>query len=127
MPLSMLLWAAGLPYVQAPSIEAISQLSLNNIWNVPEGLIPRALLNTAILMVVVPTLTVVVSLAFSWVVMRSDIAFRGMYDFFAFLPHAVPSIIFSVAAWLLVVRLHQRAAHLRHAVGLDHRLRHCAD
>jgi iron(III) transport system permease protein len=101
MPLSMLLWAAGLPYVQAPSLEAISQLSLNNIWSVPEGLIPRALLNTAILMIVVPTLTMIVSLAFSWVIMRSDIALRGMYDFFAFLPHAVPSIIFSVAAWLL--------------------------
>jgi iron(III) transport system permease protein len=55
------------------------------------------------LMLIVPTVTVALSLCVSWVVLRSRLRFRAVFDFFAFLPHTVPTIVFSVAAWLLAL------------------------
>jgi iron(III) transport system permease protein len=37
------------------------------------------------------------------VVLRSRLRFRAVFDFLAFLPHTVPTIVFSVAAWLLAL------------------------
>jgi iron(III) transport system permease protein len=54
-------------------------------------------------MLLVPTITLILSLALSWVVMRSRLRWRAVFDFFAFLPHAVPKVVFSVAAWLLAL------------------------
>jgi len=54
-------------------------------------------------------MTLAFSLAFSWVVLRSKIPGRAGFDFIAFLPHAVPSIIFSVGALLIALYIIQRA------------------
>jgi iron(III) transport system permease protein len=59
--------------------------------------------------VLTPTLTLAVSLAFSWIVLRSKVPGRGIFDFIAFLPHAVPSIVFGVGALLLALFVIQRA------------------
>ena len=56
--------------------------------------------------------TLAISLAFSWVVLRSRIPGRAGFDFIAFLPHAVPSIIFGVGALLLTLFVLQRALPL---------------
>jgi iron(III) transport system permease protein len=63
----------------------------------------RGIRNTAALMVLTPTITLVVSFAFSWVVLRSKIPGRNAFDFAAFMPHAVPNIVFSMAALLLAL------------------------
>ena len=60
----------------------------------------------------VPTVTLAISLAFSWIVLRSRIPGRAGFDFIAFLPHAVPSIIFGVGALLLTLFVLQRALPL---------------
>lgn len=103
LPVLTLLWSAGLPYLRPVSAEAVAHLSLANFRNLPHGLVWNGLLHTLVLMVVVPTITVVLSLSVSWVVLRSTLRFRAVFDFFAFLPHTVPRIIFSVAAWLLAL------------------------
>ena len=105
LPVLTLLWAAGLPFIQPVSAEAIAQLSFDHFRNLPRELISNALGNTAALMVLVPTVTVVFSVAISWVVVRSKVPGRAVFDFFAFLPHTVPAIVFSVAAWLLALFL----------------------
>jgi iron(III) transport system permease protein len=53
--------------------------------------------------------TLALSLAFSWVVLRSKVPGRGVFDFIAFLPHAVPNIIFGVGALLVTLYVLQRA------------------
>ena len=103
MPILMLVWAAGLPYVQVPSSAAVAQFSLRNFQNLPIEMIWNGLRNTLSLMVLVPTVTLTIAVAVSWVVLRSNFRFRGIFDFFAFLPHAIPAIVFSVAAWLLAL------------------------
>jgi len=101
LPLLMLGWASLLPYLQTPSTAALASVSLRNFVNLPRELLWRAGTNTAILMVVVPTITLTLSVAISWVVLRTRIRGRGFFDFLAFLPLAIPAIVFSVAALLL--------------------------
>ena len=101
LPILTLIWSAGLPYLQPVSVAALKSMSFANFRDLPDGLLSTGILNTAILMLVVPTITLALSIAISWVVLRSRLRFRGVFDFFAFLPHTVPSIVFSVAAWLL--------------------------
>lgn len=103
LPVLTLIWSAGLPYLQPPSAQAIASLSLDNFRNLPHGLIWGGLANTVALMLLVPTITVALSVCISWVVLRSRLRFRAVFDFFAFLPHTIPTIVFSVAAWLLAL------------------------
>ena len=103
LPILMLGWVSGLPFLQLPSAAAFADLSLNNFRSIPAELLVRSIENTAILMVVVPTITVALSVAVSWVVLRSKAHGRALFDFFAFLPVTVPPIVFSIAALLLTL------------------------
>jgi iron(III) transport system permease protein len=103
MPWCMLGWASVLPFLQTPSFEALDQLTLKHYRDLPAELLLRAIGNTAILMVVVPTITMIASLAISWVVLRSRAPGRALFDFFAFLPLTVPTIVFSIATLLLAL------------------------
>ncbi|MGH7829261.1 MAG: ABC transporter permease, partial [Candidatus Binatia bacterium] len=53
-------------------------------------------INTAILMFAVPTLTMILSVLISWVVIRTQVSFRGLLDTLGFCPHAVPGILMAV-------------------------------
>ena len=103
LPLLTLLWASGLPYLQTPSRAAFARLSLRHFNDLPQDLLVRSAINTVMLMILVPTITLMVSFAISWVVLRSKIRGRGLVDFLAFLPLTIPPIVFSVAALLLAL------------------------
>lgn len=103
LPVALLLWASLLPYFQLPSRAALLTASFAHYVNLPWGLALDALKNTALLAILVPSLTLAVSLAFSWIVLRSRIPWRAGFDFIAFLPHAVPSIVFAVGALLITL------------------------
>jgi iron(III) transport system permease protein len=101
LPFAALIWASLLPYLQVPSAAALREVSLTNYFTLPSYVSPTPILNTIILVMAAPTLTVILSLAVSWIVVRSRSAVRGPIDMLAFLPHAIPSIVFAVAlAWL---------------------------
>lgn len=101
IPLALLVWVAFQPYVQPPSLEALAQLELGNFARAPWDLFLRALKNSAILALGVPLLSIVVCFIYSWVVLRSRSRLRYLLDALAFLPHAVPSIVFAVSGLLL--------------------------
>jgi len=103
IPLAMLLWASLLKYFEMPSVDAFSRTSLQNYVGLPWELVLRGAGNTSILMLLTPTITIIVSVIFAWVVLRSRIRGRFLFDFFAFLPHAVPNIIFAIGAVLLAL------------------------
>ena len=87
-----------------PSAAALANVSLDHYANdLPWDLILDGARNTALLMVIVPTLTIAVSFCFSWIVLRSEVRGRHWFDFIAFLPHAVPGIIFGVATLLFAL------------------------
>jgi iron(III) transport system permease protein len=98
LPFLLLAWAALLSYFQPPSWAALSQVSLRNFYGLPWDLLFAGAQNTLLLMLAVPTLTLILCLAISWVILRSDLKWRVVFDAMAFLPHAVPSIILAIAA-----------------------------
>jgi iron(III) transport system permease protein len=96
IPFVVLLWASLLPYLQLPSADALSSLTLKHYIEIPLHTGPAPFINTLILMVAVPTLTMILSVLVSWVVIRTQVSFRGFLDTLAFLPHAVPGILMAV-------------------------------
>jgi iron(III) transport system permease protein len=112
VPVSLLLWVAFQPFVQPPSIEALSQLSVVNFVQAPWDLFFRALKNSLLLTAGVPLVSLIVCFVYSWVVLRSETKMRYLLDALAFLPHAVPSIVFAVSGLLLSLFV------LRHIVPL---------
>ena len=103
LPLLTLFWASVLPYFRLPSARAFASASLDRYTSLPWDQLIPALTNTIVLMVIVPTATLALSIAFSWVVLRSSIRGRGWFDFIVFLPHAVPNIIFGIGALLFTL------------------------
>lgn len=108
VPILLLVWASLLPYFQFPSPHAFAILSLAQYRALPWDLVLSGVKNTAILMLLTPTLTLALSLAFSWIVLRSRVPGRAAFDFVAFLPHAVPNIIFGVGALLIALYVVER-------------------
>jgi iron(III) transport system permease protein len=96
IPFIVLLWASVLPYLQLPSAEAFSSLTLEHYFDIPLRVGALPFINTLILMFAVPTLTMILSVLVSWVVIRSQVSFRGFLDTLAFIPHAVPGILMAV-------------------------------
>jgi iron(III) transport system permease protein len=96
IPFLVLLWASLLPYLQLPSADAVSSLTFKHYLEIPSHVGARPFINTLILMFAVPTLTMILSILVSWVVIRSQISFRGFLDTLAFIPHAVPGILMAV-------------------------------
>jgi len=109
VPILLLGWASLLPFFQLPSARALSFVSLGHYFSLPWDLALRGIGNTAILMILVPTVTLLISVAFSWIVLRSKIPGRSAFDFIAFLPHAVPNVIFGIGALLLTLYVLQQA------------------
>ena len=98
LPFLLLVWAALLAYFQPPSLEALSQVSLRNFYGLPWELLLAGARNSLVIMLTVPTLTLIFCMAISWVILRSGFKWRLAFDGVAFLPHAVPSIILAIAA-----------------------------
>ncbi|HXQ52975.1 MAG TPA: iron ABC transporter permease [Stellaceae bacterium] len=103
VPLLLVAWASLLPYFQLPTAAAFATVSLQQYRSLPWQLAGEGIVNTAILMVLTPTATLALSVAFSWVVLRSRIPGRSGFDVIAFLPHAVPNIVFGVSALLIAL------------------------
>lgn len=101
VPMGLLIWVAFQPYVQPPSVAALAQLEIGNFLRAPWDLFLRALKNSAVLAFGVPVLSIIVCFIYSWVVLRSKTRLRFLLDAVAFLPHAVPSIVFAVSGLLL--------------------------
>ncbi len=104
LPILLMIWASLLPFFQMPSARALASLSVDHYTNdLPWDLIFDGMKNTALLMLIVPTVTMAASFCFSWIVLRSQIKGRHWFDFIAFLPHAVPGIIFGVSTLLFAL------------------------
>ena len=105
LPFLVLTWAALIPYLQLPSWSAVRQISLDNFGILPWPLIERGVAHTVVLGLAVPTLALAASCLFSWVVLRWRSRLRFAFEAIAFLPHAVPSIVFGLAALIATLYL----------------------
>jgi iron(III) transport system permease protein len=98
LPLIAIFWVSLLPYVQAPSRQALSVISFERYTQIAfDSALLGAAWNTMLLMVLVPTAIVVICSAISWVVTRTRMRGRVALDAIAFLPHPVPNLLFALA------------------------------
>jgi len=103
VPFLVLLWTSLSPYLQLPSMEALSRLTLKHFVSIPDYVGTRPFVNTVILMFAVPSAAMLISVLTSWVVVRTQVSFRGTLDTVAFLPHAVPGILLAVGLGYLAL------------------------
>src|SRR5262249_36262201 len=98
LPFLLLAWAALLSYFQPPSMTALRQVSLRNFYGLPWDLMIAGALNTLLLMLAVPTLTLILCLAISWVILRSDLKWRVLFFGLGFFLPPPPPPFFSISA-----------------------------
>jgi iron(III) transport system permease protein len=103
---------ALLPYAEALTPAVFSQLSFANFTGLPWDLVARGALHTLEVAAVVPACVVALSIAFSWIVLRTKMRGRLVFDSIAFLPQAVPGVLFALSATLLALFV------LRHVVPI---------
>ena len=103
LPMLILFYYSLLPFFKLPSWDAFSSFTLKNYVNVytRQGLLP--LINTGILVALVPIVVVLVSTPISWIVVRTRLRGRFVLDNIAFLPLAVPRVVLSVSLLYLAL------------------------
>ena len=104
LPLLVLTWASLLPVYQAPSLAALSRLSLENYRMVFDiSKVGLALRNTLLMVLLAPTVTMLICSVLSWVIVKSRARGRKLLDFLTFMPHAIPGIVTGVALmWVYI-------------------------
>jgi iron(III) transport system permease protein len=103
LPLLNTVWASLQPYARPMSIDAWGDASLDGFRTLPWDQLFDGLRNTAILMVAAPTFAVVFAVFISWTVIRGRLSWRGLYDFGAFVPLAVPNVVFALSMLVLTL------------------------
>jgi iron(III) transport system permease protein len=107
LPFLSTIWISLLPYAQPPSAEALQQLTLDRYASIPWSLMLNGIRNTVILIAGAPLLSLTFSLLISWVVVRSRLRWKYALDAAAFLPLAIPGVLFALSmlfASLFVLR-----------------------
>jgi iron(III) transport system permease protein len=104
LPLLVLVWTSILPTYQAPSVAALSRVSLENYRSVFQiTKVGLALKNTLILVLLAPTVTMLICSVLSWIIVKSRGRGRKVLDFITFMPHAIPGIVTGVALmWVYI-------------------------
>jgi iron(III) transport system permease protein len=98
LPFLVFLYVSLLPFIQIPSLETLHGLTFQHyIKAASDKYLGIALWNTLLVVVATSTATVVVSFLISLVVVRSKFWGRRILDQLAFMPHAIPGIVFGLA------------------------------
>lgn len=105
LPVLVLLWTSLLPFYQAPSVEALSRLTLQNYFDVVQY--PNAwtaLRNTALLAVASPLLILALTSVLAWIVVKTRLPGRRLLDAIAFAPIVFPGLILGIGLiWVYLV------------------------
>jgi iron(III) transport system permease protein len=118
IPFIFTLIYALLPFAEPLDASVFSHMSLQNFAQIPWGLVGTGALHTAELVLVVPLAVVALSFAISWIVVRTTMPGRFVLDGIAFMPHAVPSILFGIGATLAALFLLQKIVPIYGTVTL---------
>jgi iron(III) transport system permease protein len=106
LPFAVFLYTSFLPYLQAPSVAAFNSMTLKNYRLLAQyGEVGSALRNTALMVVVTATSTVLLSFFTSLVIVRSRFWGRKLLDQLAFVPHAIPGIVMGIAFFWVFLKL----------------------
>jgi iron(III) transport system permease protein len=104
-PLLVLLYAALLPFYQAPSVEAFQSFSFANFQEVFEmRTAARALRNSVLLGLGSATIVMTLMALAAWITVRSSIPGRGLLEQLSFVPLVIPGIVLGLALIFVYLR-----------------------
>lgn len=108
LPLGVILWVSLLPSYEAPSMEALQKLTLNNysrIWDLPE--IKSTFMNSIQVSIITACVVVLLTMIISYITVKMRLRSGWLLDGLVFLPIAIPGIIMGVSVlfWYLVAPL----------------------
>ncbi|MDP2645182.1 MAG: iron ABC transporter permease [Desulfobacterales bacterium] len=107
LPFLVFIYTSFIPYLQVPSAKAFRNLTLKNyVFLYTYSTVPRTLINTVIMVVVVATAVTVLSFLISYVIVRTKFRWRRVLDQLAFVPHAIPGVIMGLAFFWIFANLH---------------------
>ncbi|MBI2848556.1 MAG: iron ABC transporter permease [Chloroflexi bacterium] len=102
LPIFVLLWSSLLKFYSVPSIEALSQISLDNYiaaFRYPK--VKNAMINSTIASVGTALIVMLLTSIIAWIVVKTRTKGRWILDNMAFLPIAFPGLTLGVALmWL---------------------------
>jgi iron(III) transport system permease protein len=97
-PFFVMVWASIQPYYAVPSPQAVGRITFDAytfIFTNPQG--ATALVNSVLLTLVAPSVTMLLCTLVSWYVVRSKMRGKRLLDVLAFLPNSIPSIMIALA------------------------------
>ena len=101
MPMLILVWASLVKVYQAPSLEALSQVSLQSYFRTfANPQLQQSAINTVTLMVIAPTLAVFIAFCASWFSVKRKMRW---VELFAITPMGVPNVVLALALFLIYV------------------------
>jgi iron(III) transport system permease protein len=105
LPFLVMLYTSLVPFLQRPSWEVFSELTLRHyalVFTLPR--ITETFWNTVLMAGVTAVLTCAASFAVSLVIVRSRFWGRRVLDVLAFIPHTIPGIVLALAfLWLFLI------------------------
>lgn len=106
IPILTLAWTSLVPYLQPPSLKAMSSLSLQS-YGYALTYLGEPFINTIAVMIIAVLIGIMSSTCISWVVTRSRNRLGRWVDFLVFLSPAVPSMVAAVAFQYFGLKIHQ--------------------
>jgi iron(III) transport system permease protein len=104
-PLLVLVYAALLPFYQAPSAEAFASFTLDNFRQVFEmESAGRALMNSFVLGISAAVIVMALMSIAAWISVRSNIRGRGVIEQLSFVPLIIPGIVLGVSISFVYLR-----------------------
>jgi iron(III) transport system permease protein len=98
LPISVMLWASLLPFIQPPSMDALRSMSLDNYASVlRSSSIGQSVTNTLIVSAVSATVVTILTLLCVWVLVRTRMRGRWTLDLLGTIPLVLPGIVLGLA------------------------------
>jgi iron(III) transport system permease protein len=101
LPILILMWASLVKVYQPPSLEALSQVSLQNYFRtLTNPQVQQSGANTLILIVIAPTVSVLLAFCASWFSVKRKMRW---VEVFAMTPMGIPNVVLALAVFLAYV------------------------
>ncbi len=104
-PSLILIWTSMVPFYAPPSFDMLGDFSLAHYFRVlQEPNVRRAIGNTLVVATIAASLTMALSLAVAWVIVRTRHRARSALDALVFVPHALPGVIIGISIMLVFIQ-----------------------
>ncbi len=98
LPIAAITWSSLLPFAQAPSVNALSMISLNNYRTAfADSSIVGSIFNSLTVSITSASIAILITFIAAWLIVRASIKSRWILDQMAMLPLVFPGIVMGIA------------------------------